>query len=347
MTSLGLLTDFSSAKMSGHDFSLTSCGRGFRWTAVAVSHGGVLIPWRGHGRGSAHGAFHAGHRKGHPSLFGIQQRIRPRCCPVTGGGLRRRAHPWATPLRALAEGWRRQNNALCLIRASVGAHVPEACSGTLCPASAIEELGLERSPRASSPPALNESDLLMTARDAASHSSEAASLYLDEMTLDQLHDDLVQLARNYGRIAPAEAYQTGTTLLNQVQVLLDRTRSPQQHTKLYYAAAQASALLSALSFDLGALVPALTFARSSAQYGKTIENGSVQAYAHGLMALVAFWDSRPARPSAWPGGARSSAAWGHRSASPVRHRGPRPRSSARRRASGALYPRCARPDQRQ
>ncbi|RSS46202.1 hypothetical protein [Streptomyces sp. WAC08241] len=162
-----------------------------------------------------------------------------------------------------------------------------------CPASAIEELGLERSPRASSPPALNESDLLMTARDAASHSSEAASLYLDEMTLDQLHDDLVQLARNYGRIAPAEAYQTGTTLLNQVQVLLDRTRSPQQHTKLYYAAAQASALLSALSFDLGALVPALTFARSSAQYGKTIENGSVQAYAHGLMALVAFWDSRP------------------------------------------------------
>ncbi|MEU8733714.1 hypothetical protein AB0C68_30630 [Streptomyces tendae] len=160
-------------------------------------------------------------------------------------------------------------------------------------ASDIQELEQDCSPRAPSPPVLDESDLLMTARDAASHASEAASLHLDELTLDQLHDDLVQLARRYGGTAPAVVYQEATGLLSQAQVLLERTRSPEQHTRLYYAAAQASALLAAVCFDLGALTPAVSFARSSAQYGKTIGNGPVQAYAYGMMAFMAFWDGRP------------------------------------------------------
>ncbi|MET9528227.1 hypothetical protein [Streptomyces coeruleorubidus] len=160
-------------------------------------------------------------------------------------------------------------------------------------ASDMPELEPVRSTRASSPPVLDESDLLMTARDAASHAGEAASLLLDEMTLDQLHDDLVQLSRRYGCSAPGEVYRDATSLLNQAQVLLERTRSPEQHTRLYYAAAQASALLAAVSFDLGALTPAVSFARSAAQYGKTIGNGPVQAYAYGMMAFMAFWDGRP------------------------------------------------------
>ncbi|MFI8432605.1 hypothetical protein ACIGJO_02440 [Streptomyces sp. NPDC079020] len=160
-------------------------------------------------------------------------------------------------------------------------------------ASDVRELEPERSTRASSPPVLDESELLMTARDAASHAGEAASLHLDEMTLDQLHDELVQLTRRYGRTAPDEVYRDATSLLNRAQVLLERTRSPEQHTRLYYAAAQASAMLAAVSFDLGALEPAVTFARSSAQYGKTIGSGPVQAYAYGMMAFMAFWDGRP------------------------------------------------------
>jgi tetratricopeptide (TPR) repeat protein len=163
----------------------------------------------------------------------------------------------------------------------------------LRPASDILEIEPESSTRAPSPHVLDESELLMTARDAASHAGEAASLHLDEMTLDQLHDELVLLSRKYGHTAPSEVYTEAHGLLNRAQVLLERTRSPEQHTRLYYAAAQASALLAAVCFDLGALVPAVSFARSSAQYGKTINNGPVQAYAYGMMAFMAFWDSRP------------------------------------------------------
>lgn len=145
----------------------------------------------------------------------------------------------------------------------------------------------------SSPPVLNESELLMTARDAASHSGEAAALRLDELTLDQLNDDLVSLSQKYGVTAPDEVFREANGLLRQVQLNLDRTRSPEQHTRLYYAAAQASALLAAVSFDLGALTPAMSFARSAAQYGKTIDYGPVQAYSYGAMAFMAFWDGRP------------------------------------------------------
>ncbi|MCX4826060.1 hypothetical protein OG883_41040 [Streptomyces sp. NBC_01142] len=164
----------------------------------------------------------------------------------------------------------------------------------LRPASEMPELERQHStPRAATSPVLNESELLMTARDAAEHAGEAASLHLDEMTLDQLHDDLVELARKYGCTAPAEVCQRASSLLRTAQVLLERTRSPEQHARLYYAAGQATALLSAVSFDLGALAPAVSFARSSAQYGKTIEHGPLQAYAYGMLAFMAFWDGRP------------------------------------------------------
>ncbi|MGY1435472.1 MULTISPECIES: hypothetical protein [Streptomyces] len=139
----------------------------------------------------------------------------------------------------------------------------------------------------------NESELLMTAQDAAVHAGQAASLHLDEMSLDQLDDDLVVLARSYGMTAPSQTYERAKILLQAAQSMLERTSSPQQHTRLYYAAAQATALLSAVSFDLGAMAPAVSLARSSAQYGKTIENGPVQAYAHGMLAFMAFWEGRP------------------------------------------------------
>ncbi|MER0243155.1 hypothetical protein AAHZ94_14210 [Streptomyces sp. HSW2009] len=135
--------------------------------------------------------------------------------------------------------------------------------------------------------------MLMTARDAASHSGETAALRVDELTLEQLQDDLIQLARRYGHRPPAEVFQEARNLLQQAQVNLERTRCPGQHTDLYYAAAQASVLLASTSFDMGGLRPAVSFARSAAQYGKTIGHGPIQAYAYGTLALMAFWDGRP------------------------------------------------------
>ncbi|MFE6157260.1 hypothetical protein [Streptomyces sp. NPDC057889] len=45
--------------------------------------------------------------------------------------------------------------------------------------------------------------------------------------------------------------------------------------------------------DFLVLGPATQFARTTAMYGQTIEHGPLQAYAHGVLAYLAYWDGRP------------------------------------------------------
>jgi tetratricopeptide (TPR) repeat protein len=143
-------------------------------------------------------------------------------------------------------------------------------------------------------PALDESDLAMTARDAAAHAGEAAALSLSDMTLDQLEDDVTALARTYSAAPPADVYRRAKELLVLSQTLLDRTQVPRQRTRAYLAAGQASALLSAVCFDLGSLPTAVQMSRTAALYGQVIEHDPLQAYAHGALAFLAYWGGRPA-----------------------------------------------------
>ncbi|MGH4028789.1 hypothetical protein ACQB60_07645 [Actinomycetota bacterium Odt1-20B] len=142
-------------------------------------------------------------------------------------------------------------------------------------------------------PALDESELAMTARDAAAHAGDAASLNVPDLTLDQLDDDILSLARGYSSTSPVEVYRRAKELLNIAQSLLERTQVPRQRTRAYLAAGQSSALLSAISFDLGSLPSAVTLSRTAALYGKVIEHGPLQAYSHGALAFLAFWGGRP------------------------------------------------------
>ncbi|MCQ4210408.1 hypothetical protein [Streptomyces longispororuber] len=144
-----------------------------------------------------------------------------------------------------------------------------------------------------SQPALNESDIAMTARDAAAHAGNAASAHLPEMTLDQIDDDVRALAVAYETTAPSTAFHAATSLLRDIQEKLERTQRPRQKERLYTAAGMVTSLLSVASFDLAALGAAVQFARTSAMYGETIEHGPLQAYANGILAYLAYWDRRP------------------------------------------------------
>jgi tetratricopeptide (TPR) repeat protein len=143
-------------------------------------------------------------------------------------------------------------------------------------------------------PALDESDLAMTARDAAAHAGDAASFSLPDMTLDQLDDDVTALAHAYGNTSPVEMYRRAKELLGLSQALLERTQIPRQRTRAYLAAGQVSALLSSICFDLGSLPAAVQLSRTAALYGQVIEHGPLQAYAHGALAWLAYWGGRPA-----------------------------------------------------
>ncbi|WP_258038042.1 MULTISPECIES: hypothetical protein [unclassified Streptomyces] len=141
---------------------------------------------------------------------------------------------------------------------------------------------------------INESDLAMTARDAASHAGDAASLSVPDMTLDQLDDDIVSLAREYSRTSPFEVYRRAKELLSIAQSMLERTQVPRQRERGYLAAGQSAAMLSAICFDLGSLPAAVSLSRTAALYGQVIEHGPLQAYAHGALAFLSYWGGRPA-----------------------------------------------------
>ncbi|MFI1825412.1 tetratricopeptide repeat protein [Streptomyces sp. NPDC020412] len=152
----------------------------------------------------------------------------------------------------------------------------------------------EPPPGASHVLTINESDLAMTARDAASHAGDAASLSVPDMTLDQLDDDIVALARAYNRTSPFEVYRRAKELLGIAQAMLERTQVPRQRERGYLAAGQSAAVLSAICFDLGSLPAAVSLSRTAALYGQVVEHGPLQAYAHGALAFLAYWGGRPA-----------------------------------------------------
>ncbi|MFC5720863.1 hypothetical protein ACFP1Z_11865 [Streptomyces gamaensis] len=140
---------------------------------------------------------------------------------------------------------------------------------------------------------LDESESAMTARDAAAHASNAASLSVSDITLDQLKDDVIALARTYHSTSPGDAHRHGEELQRLAQTLLDRTQRPRQRHDLYLAAGEASAIMSVAAFDLGFFGPSVQLARTAALYGEVIEDGPLQAYATGLLAYIAFWENRP------------------------------------------------------
>lgn len=142
-------------------------------------------------------------------------------------------------------------------------------------------------------PQLNESELVMTARDAAAHAGEAASHTLPEMALDQLCDDVAACARAYSATSPVDLFRRAKELLTVAQTMADRTHVPRQQHRAYVAAGQAAALLSAITFDLGSIAPAVQLARTSALYGQVTEHGPLQAYAQGTLAFLSYWDGRP------------------------------------------------------
>ncbi|WP_406205257.1 hypothetical protein OH807_30525 [Kitasatospora sp. NBC_01560] len=150
-----------------------------------------------------------------------------------------------------------------------------------------------RALRAALAPVLDERELAMTARDARAHAADAASQLLPDLSLDQLEDDLVRLVRANTTTPPHVIFMQAKELLGLATVMLDRTQVLSQRGRLYLVAGQASALLGACAFDLGSMPTAVELMRAAALYAQVAEHGPLQAYAHGYLALLSYWNGNP------------------------------------------------------
>jgi hypothetical protein len=133
----------------------------------------------------------------------------------------------------------------------------------------------------------------MTARDAQDDASAMAAASVSDTSLDQLHDDVMALAREYASIAPLTAFHRGQALREQLQDQRDRTQVPAQQQRLLELLGQTVALLATAAFNLGAFESARRLARSADLYGETARFEPLRAYCDGILAYIAYFTGMP------------------------------------------------------
>ncbi|NUK21942.1 DNA-binding protein [Streptomyces lunaelactis] len=138
-----------------------------------------------------------------------------------------------------------------------------------------------------------ESDIAMTARDAADEAGAAASQSVSDLSIDQLREDALSLARSYGTLSAFDVFRRARALRSEAEHHRGLTQVPAQQQDLLIVAGQACALLSASAFDLGALDDAARLARSAALYGELSRFDPLRAYATGSLAICAYFMGRP------------------------------------------------------
>ncbi|MGQ4436998.1 MULTISPECIES: DNA-binding protein [unclassified Streptomyces] len=133
----------------------------------------------------------------------------------------------------------------------------------------------------------------MTAREAHDGADATAAASISDNTVDELRDQVVNLARRYHSMTAAKAYEVADGLRQEVERQRDRTQIPVQQQTLMILNGQTAALLAVAAFDLGYFPSARTFARAAAVYGESTRFTPLQAYADGTLAYVAYHAGEP------------------------------------------------------
>ncbi|WP_299531991.1 DNA-binding protein [uncultured Streptomyces sp.] len=139
-----------------------------------------------------------------------------------------------------------------------------------------------------------EAEIEMTARNAQEAAGAAAASSISDTAVEQLRDDVLNLARRYEVTPPADAFRAGRILCAQIEQQRDRTQVPVQQQELLVLAGQTCAILATAAFDLGMFDNATRLARSASLYGETARFEPLRAYVGGTLAYIAYFSARPA-----------------------------------------------------
>ncbi|MFE2864973.1 hypothetical protein [Embleya sp. NPDC059259] len=158
---------------------------------------------------------------------------------------------------------------------------------------AIRELLSAPAADAPAPSLIDEGELLMTAHEASEHAGNFAGRRIADAQLDQIQDDIVQLAGAYSRTSPLHVYTEGKRLHAASSALLDRTAAPAQRRDLHLATGTVCALLAQVAFDLGSRAASAELARAARMHAEIIDHHPLLTYADCTLALIAYWQGRP------------------------------------------------------
>lgn len=138
-----------------------------------------------------------------------------------------------------------------------------------------------------------DSEIDMAAHESREHARHAASQIVDEISIEQVHEDIAGIARRYPTTPPLQSFVAARASRDHALTMLDRTSRPNQETELYLAVGRSCGVLASASFDLGHTDAAAEQARSAFVYGRMIGDVSLCAWALGFRALISNWAGRP------------------------------------------------------
>ncbi|GGK82050.1 hypothetical protein Sme01_62440 [Sphaerisporangium melleum] len=135
-------------------------------------------------------------------------------------------------------------------------------------------------------------EMMMEAADQSREAAEEAELQVGPATMEQLHDDVVELARTYLQRSPMEVFPLLVAKRAQILARRNETARPGQLQDLNFMAGVASVLLAEASIDLGQTRDAVDHARAAWSYANSIDNVPLAVWARGMMATSAYWSGR-------------------------------------------------------
>jgi hypothetical protein len=133
----------------------------------------------------------------------------------------------------------------------------------------------------------------MAADESAAFQRWSAATNVNEDVLEQMHDDVADLARTYLTDPPAAIFARAVNLRDTTIQLLAGGRQKPLHTiELYRVAGSACALLAHAAADLNQTQAAITQARTALHCADMIDFKPLRVYTRWVQSNVAYWDGR-------------------------------------------------------
>lgn len=138
----------------------------------------------------------------------------------------------------------------------------------------------------------SEKEMVNMAAQRARKFSMLSQESLTEETLEQVYDDLRDLAISYQIRPLGEILGNLVDLQDSVFTLLETRQRPREARQLYVAAGITGGLLAKASHDLGETHAAATQARTAFVCAENADHNGLRAWLRGMQALIAYWAGR-------------------------------------------------------
>ena len=135
--------------------------------------------------------------------------------------------------------------------------------------------------------------ITMSAQRARDFLSRAESSNVGPETLEQLADDVRQVATTYPRLPLPELLGDLIGVQERTFTLLEGRQRPEHTRQLYLLAGITCGLLAKASHDLGSSTDAMTQARTAYACAENAGHNGLRAWVRGLQSGVAYWTGRP------------------------------------------------------